>query len=208
MPTHSAFDIQSEDAIDRFIGRHPFATMVSNGKEQHVNHGPVIARRQSGRLILSAHVARSKPQCLSIQDGEGLLTIFHGPHAYISPAWYVTAPAVPTWNYGVIHVKGIPRPIDHPSAMSGYFRELAARFEGSVGLPPEVMPPALIERLSAAIQLFEITADSVEVKFRLGQNRSPEDQAATRKKLGERAAPGDLELAAFMEEFGGSKAGS
>jgi transcriptional regulator len=29
--------------------------------------------------------------------------MFRGPHAYISPAWYATHPAVPTWNYIAVH---------------------------------------------------------------------------------------------------------
>lgn len=29
---------------------------------------------------------------------EDSLAIFHGPHAYVSPSWYATSPAVPTWN--------------------------------------------------------------------------------------------------------------
>jgi predicted FMN-binding regulatory protein PaiB len=37
------------------------------------------------------------------------LVAFHGPHGYVSPTWYETAPAVPTWNYGVVHAHGRPR---------------------------------------------------------------------------------------------------
>jgi transcriptional regulator len=29
--------------------------------------------------------------------------MFRGPQAYISPAWYATHPAVPTWNYIAVH---------------------------------------------------------------------------------------------------------
>ncbi len=46
------------------------------------------------RLILERH-----------QKSTGL-SYFHGPHCYISPSWYETEKAVPTWNYVTVHVSG------------------------------------------------------------------------------------------------------
>ena len=39
-------------------------------------------------------------------DGQEVLIVFHGPHAYVSPTWYREEEVVPTWNYAVVHVYG------------------------------------------------------------------------------------------------------
>ena len=54
---------------------------------------------------LYGHFARPNPQWKDIEN-QKVLAVFQGPHCYISPSWYETNRAVPTWNYVTVHVYG------------------------------------------------------------------------------------------------------
>jgi transcriptional regulator len=49
-----------------------------------------------------------------------------------------------------------------------------------------------------AIVAFEIPITRIEGKFKLNQNRTPEDRAGVIAALGQSAHPGDKEMAALM----------
>lgn len=89
-----------------------------------VTHLPFLIERygnSQGRLL--GHMARANPQWQHFSSGSEVVAIFQGPHAYISPSWYAS-PGVPTWNYAVVHLRGIPRLIEDES-------ELAALIDSS-----------------------------------------------------------------------------
>jgi transcriptional regulator len=46
--------------------------------------------------------------------------MFAGPHACISPSWYETGPAVPTWNYASVHAYGAVQRIDDRDGCAGW----------------------------------------------------------------------------------------
>lgn len=197
-----AFKVSSAEKIDSFIERFSFATVVTPDTEIQATHCPVISTRNERGMVLSIHFARSNPHCKSIIDGKKTLVIFPGPHGYISPTWYRKLPAVPTWNYGVVHVHGVPRIVEDPDRILGYFKDLVAKFEGPAGVPADIMPPSLIGQLSSAILLFEIDAQKLEAKFKLGQNRGEEDQRSMLEHLRKSSGPQGRGLADFMDEFG------
>jgi transcriptional regulator len=65
--------------------------------------------------------------------------IFQGPHAYVSPTWYASSPAVPTWNYSAVHVYGVLSPMTRGET-ARFVGRLTDHFEGShtvtASLPP------------------------------------------------------------------------
>jgi transcriptional regulator len=113
------------------------------------------------------------------------MAIFHGPHAYVSPTWYATAPAVPTWNYAVVHVTGRARVRDDVASTEALVRELTTRFEEAppTGWTLDAVPADLKTSLLAAIVSFELRAETVEGKLKLGQNRSAADRAGAAAAL-------------------------
>ena len=44
---------------------------------------------------LYSHMARANSHWKELQDKQ-VMVVFAGPHAYISPTWYASGPAVPT----------------------------------------------------------------------------------------------------------------
>jgi len=100
------------------------------------------------------------------------VAIFTGPHAYVSPAWYVESPAVPTWNYTAVHVYGVPRVIDDHERIVEMLGEMISHYEAGSQRPWDgVIPDKYRDRLLRVIVVFEIEVTRVEGKYKLGQNR-------------------------------------
>ena len=128
-------------------------------------------------------MAKANPHWRLFESSAESLAIFSGPHSYISPNWYVNHPAVPTWNYSAVHVYGVPRLVSHERT-SEIVDELVAKYEGSRAAPwPNDLPAAYRNGLIQGIVGFEVPIARIEGKFKLGQNRSVEDQKEMVAKL-------------------------
>jgi transcriptional regulator len=162
--------------LHAFIDRHPFATLVTPAAEGlFVSHVPLVAHRRGDALVITGHLARANGHWRVLGEAPST-AIFHGPHAYVSPSWYPTAPAVPTWNYAVVHVTGPARVHDDVEVTLAHVAELVERFEPEGAWRPTSVPEELRRNLARAIVAFELRGERVEGKLKLGQNRSVEDR--------------------------------
>ena len=97
------------------------------------DHSPRIFRsscvRKKGRLRLRGHVAKANPHWRYLEQQAQCLTIFHGPHSYISPSNYTARESVPTWNYAAVHVYGSARIFSSPQELQAMLHELMETFE-------------------------------------------------------------------------------
>jgi transcriptional regulator len=192
-----SFKVDDEAQIEAFLRRYDFATLVSAPATGMVaSHVPLLVRRAPEGLVLVGHVARANPHW-RLMDGQGeSMAIFQGPHGYVSPTWYASGPAVPTWNYTAVHAYGKPRVAADPTFARELLREMVAGYEEAWRI--EDLPPPFTASLMAAIVAFEMPVDRLEAKFKLGQNRSAEDRAGTIAGLNRAATPEAAALAAFM----------
>src|SRR4051812_19316497 len=89
------------------IERYSFATLVSqNNGDLEASHLPLLLDRDAGPSgTLLGHMARANLQWRRAA-GQEVLSIFNGPHAYVSPQWYQATEVVPTWNYVAVHAYG------------------------------------------------------------------------------------------------------
>jgi transcriptional regulator len=158
--------------LDRLVAYNAFGTLVSQADgAPFASHLPVLYRRAAGQVILTGHWARANPQWRDIA-AQRVLFIFHGPHAYISPRWYVEpGKNVPTWNYAVAHIYGRVRLIHETHELERIVTALATRYESGAQAPwrLEDTGQAGRGRLKAIVG-FELTADEVQVKLKLNQN--------------------------------------
>lgn len=171
--------------MQEFMQRYPFATVVSYRDGIHVSHLPVLLDSHRGPYgTIVGHMARANAHWRALDGQTGTTCIFHGPHAYISPTWYTARPAVPTWNYAVVHASGTPAIVDD-ERLAGIIDETLATFDpalrepGADGHPPEAYRASLLK----AVVGFEMPIERLDGKFKLGQNRSAEDQAGIRSAL-------------------------
>ena len=173
-----AFRIEDPAKLAAFIQRYSFATLITHdGASPFASHLPILRRPDTGpHGALVSHMARANPQWQHFASGSEALAIFHGPHSYISPSWYQTEPAVPTWNYATVHAYGVPSIIDDHERIASLLRETISLYEASLPQPwAGDLPDDYREKMMRGIVTFEIPIARIEGKFKLGQNRSAAD---------------------------------
>jgi len=183
-----------------FIDRHPFAVLLMQAAagDTAVSHVPAIF--PDGRTdVLHAHLAAANPQARTA-DGAMATAIFSGPHGYVSPTWYETGPAVPTWNYAAVHVVGTVRVLKAEADRRAVLRGLVQRFEsaGPDAWDFDALPPEFRDSQMKAIVVLEIGVERMTGKFKLSQNRPAEDRAGVVRNLERSDRPDDRALAALM----------
>jgi transcriptional regulator len=195
-----SFKVDDRAQVEAFLKRYDFATIVSSPASGMVaTHVPVVVRPAPAGLVVVGHVARANSHWELMNGAIESLAIFLGPHAYVSPTWYTSGPAVPTWNYATVHAYGRPRAIHDASFTRDLLRELVLRHEtGPNAWRVENLPRQFSEGLLSAIVAFEMPVDRIEAKFKLGQNRSVEDRAGTIAGLQGEPSLEAAALAAFM----------
>jgi transcriptional regulator len=205
MYVQDSFAETDRNKLLALIAQYPFATVITpTAAELCVSHVPLLVQQREGRTVLAGHLARANKHWRALEVGAPTTAIFHGPHAYVSPRWYATSPAVPTWNYAVVHATGPTRLCNEGEDVAALVRELTERFEGagSGAWRPEALPVDFRASLLGAIVGFEIALERLEGKFKLSQNRSAADRAGVIAELGTDRSDASRELAALMRSAG------
>jgi transcriptional regulator len=121
--------------LHELIRAHPLGALVTltpGGIE--ANHIPFEVDPEPAPLgTLRGHIARANPLWRDFSPDAPALAIFQGPDAYISPSWYatkkITGKVVPTWNYAVVHARGVLRFIDDRDWLRAFVEKLTHRHE-------------------------------------------------------------------------------
>jgi transcriptional regulator len=203
----ASFRVTDEATILTFIERYDFGTIVTSSASDGIvaTHVPILVKRVGDRVVLQGHVARANGHWRDFDGRTQALAIFQGPHGYVSPTWYATAPAVPTWNYAAVHVYGRPLAVEDRHVASGILEALVEKFESDRLRPyrTEELAGKFYDQMVSRIVAFEMPVEKIESKFKLGQNRSKEDREGTIQGLIAEGSPGAAALAAFMREHAG-----
>jgi transcriptional regulator len=197
-----AFKAEDLGALDRLAAYNAFGTLVSQiGGTPFASHLPVLYRRAQDSVILSGHWAWANPQWREI-EGQRVLLILHGPHAYISPRWYLEpGKNVPTWNYAVAHVYGRVRVIHEVAELERIVTALATQYEAGAQTPWRFEDTGDQGRARLkAIVGFELAADEVEVKMKLNQNHVEGNVRGAIAGLRAAGSMESLAVADWMEE--------
>jgi len=172
-----------EDAI-AFMRANPFAILISSTDTgPFATYLPLFVKQQDETILLHGHVAKANPHWRYLEQQAQCLTIFHGPHAYISPSNYVARESVPTWNYAAVHVYGEARIFSSESEVHLMLEELMNTFEPAYREQWEMLSAKFRDNMLRSIVGFEITATNVEGKFKLSQNRPRQDQSNVMEAL-------------------------
>jgi transcriptional regulator len=188
------FAEQDRTALDAVIGANPFGLLIGTLDGGYfATHLPFLL--DGDRLL--AHFARGNPHWKAIDGETGMLAVFSGPHTYVSPRWYESNQAVPTWNYVAVHVYGVPRLIEDRGETRRLLDRLVAQYEGDAW-SLDGQDADFVERMSRGIVAFEMPIEMLEGKFKLSQNRPSGDRVRVIEEL--EAGGGDTaaELAGYM----------
>lgn len=196
------FEASDRAFCHEVIRAYPFApiTTVTASGDLLASHLPFLLdedRGASGTLI--GHVARKSPHHDELARGSAALVVFTGPHAYVSPTWYATHPAVPTWNYCVVHAHGVARFLDDDATRS-YLARLAQHFEGTseAAWRFDALPRDYQSKMVRGLAAFEIEIVRMQGKAKLTQNRSATDIANVIAALQASADQDQRELARWI----------
>jgi transcriptional regulator len=175
-----AFTENRQKVLVEHIERYDFGLLVTHGDQGlAASHIPFLIERDGERLHLHGHLARPNPQVADLARGSEVLAIFHGPHAYISPNWYASGPAVPTWNYVDVHAYGTVQLVEDDDWLRRFLVRLSERHEAR---NPEAwrmqeLPDAYVETMLKGIIGLDIAVTRLEGKYKLSKNRPATDRA-------------------------------
>jgi transcriptional regulator len=186
-PRHKVEDLPY---LQDFMDEYSFVDLVTSAPVLNITHIPILLDRKapgSTNGTLFGHIARNNPQSKVLQQGNAKATIvFRGPHSYISPAWYKVPEAVPTWNFAVVHASGTLKPIEDKKALRALLSRLIAKFEANMperSYDFDKLPDSYVNGMLGGIIGFEMPIESLEGKFKLGQERNETDKATVVEKL-------------------------
>ncbi|SFO46726.1 negative transcriptional regulator, PaiB family [Variovorax sp. PDC80] len=185
-----------------------FATLVTVGPAgASATHLPFLLDARDGEAgLLTTHLARKNPQLEDLRAGREALVIFQGPHAFVTPSWYVKQSTFPTWNYSAIHARGTPRVIEERMAIHAVLRRTVAvydtplRAECAGSWDFDAMPFDFVAPRLDMIAAVEIPVQSLEGKFKLNQDRSEEDRRGVIAALERLGEPQGVAVARMMRE--------
>lgn len=200
-----SFEMTDPDKLAEVMRRFSFATLITTSAGvPFATHLPVLHRPRPGTAgVLVGHVARANPQWQHFANATEALAMFSGPHAYVSPSWYATELAVPTWNYIAVHAYGVPRVIEDEAWLIELLDEMVQRYEASRLQPwPNQLPVDFRRNLLKSIVGFEMPIARIEGKFKLSQNRPEQDQANVVRELSSSTNPEAQSVAVWMRAEG------
>lgn len=173
------------ERILALVEANPFGMLVTvPDGAPFISHLPFLLYRDGTGIRLLGHMARANPQWRHLAEGREVLVVFQGPHAYVSPGWYASPIGVPTWNYAVAHLRGVPHLIEDETELDNLLQAMTRLFEADLPAPWQAdLAPEQRARLLAMAVGFEIEVVDIEAKFKLSQNRSEEDRRRVAEAL-------------------------
>lgn len=201
------YALDDTGAVKDLIRENPWCTFVTAvpGSGPVASHYPVLLDEDAEGIVLLSHMGRPDEVGHRL-GGHPMLAIVQGPHGYISPSWYGYRPNVPTWNFAVAHLHGVPEVLDDAENLRVLDR-LVARFERV--LPDPHLLHATAENSAFAHRIvtgtvgFRLPVDRVEAKEKMNQDKSAETVARIIDRLVEPGPYRNPELAARMARVNG-----
>jgi len=189
-----------------FMRRHGFAMLYMAGPDgPTASHLPLLIEEEAGdgeagAVRISGHVARANAHWRAFDGKTDALSVFWGPHAYISPSWYANPNLVPTWNYTTVHAYGRPAVVEDEARCVAVLEGMVAEYEGQIssGWSLDSLDGDLVRRMMKGIVFFEMTVERLEGKAKMSQNRTPEDVLGAIAGLQTEGGEENLTVAAEM----------
>jgi transcriptional regulator len=204
-PDH--FRVDDLPPIHALMRSRPFATLVSAGSAGlYASHLPTVLKDEGSYGIIECHLARANPHCRDLGEAAEALMIFQGPDGYITPNWYPSktqnGKVVPTWNYAAVHAYGRPEVMNEADWLHRHVTELTVQQERSEAKPWAVSdaPKSYVDAMLRGIVGFRFAIARLEGKWKMSQNREPQDRDGVVKGLGRRGHSDDLEMAGLIAQ--------
>lgn len=126
-------------------------------------------------------MAKANPHWKDLVNLKECLVVFQGVEGYVTPDWYpskkTTHKVVPTWNYEMVQVRGVPNVIESTAWLKEQVSCMTHAMEQKRPKPWQVAdaPVDFIDTQLKAIVGLEIEITEIKGKWKMSQNRSSED---------------------------------
>ncbi|CAH0241323.1 negative transcriptional regulator, PaiB family [Plantibacter sp. VKM Ac-1784] len=210
---HTTEYVQGDvEAVRALVREHPWATVVSfvPGRGLVSSHYPVLLEEDEDGIVLLSHVGRPDERLHELGQHEAMVIVY-GPQGYVSPSWYDTSPAVPTWNFAVAHLYGVPELLSDEENLQVLDR-LVAHFERV--LPEPYLMNGTIANSEYAARIvhgtvgFRLRVTRFEAKEKMSQDKPAEVVERVVTALGEPGPYQNVPLAARMAALHGLDTGT
>lgn len=202
VPHHFATD--DADGLIARLARRWAGVLITVGEDGAPvgTHLPILWDAE--KRVVTGHIARANPHWKQ-GAGKGLI-VLSGPEAYVTPAWYPSkaehGKTVPTWNYEAVHITGQVEWFDDAARLEAVVAELSNFHEHDRAEPWAIgdAPRPYIDALLRGIVGVTLTAERVEAKRKLSQNKSAADFSGVAAGMAASDEPMAHEVAALMRE--------
>lgn len=161
--------LMSEVECNYFLAHHAFASLIS--EDLQITQLPFA---RSDKNHIECHLAKNNPQLAALDAAPCLLSVL-GEHAFIAAENYQTAPAVPTWNYATVSIRGQANLMTAAELHQSIDKQLNL-FEPALRRDKTLLPDDFRANLEKYIVGINIEISSINGKLKLGQHRSKADQ--------------------------------
>jgi transcriptional regulator len=162
-------------------------------------HLPLVVKDEGEHGLIEGHFAKANRHWQALA-GRETLVVFPGPHSYVSPTNYTDPLSVPTWNYIAVHAYGTMELVEDDAGKDALLAGLIQANEPAFADQWQAMPDGFRRTMLAGIQGFRIPIARIEGKFKISQNRAPEERANVRATQ-EAGTPDEQALAAWMKRL-------
>jgi transcriptional regulator len=201
----SAFAVDNVQTLHDVVRARVFATVaaIRDGAVRFA-YAPLIVDADNGpRGGVRFHLARGNPLA-GMEDGARIFIGVMGPDAYISPDWYRSVVTVPTWNYVAVEGEGAVKRQSREE-LRKLVVDLSAQEEAKLAPKKpwliDKVPAERVEALLNGIVGFSLSFERLQGKFKLSQDKKPEDFDGAIAGLEARGDPASVTVAKAMRRM-------
>lgn len=185
-----------QHVIIEFMRQHPFIFLSGCDADNKpvATQVPVFIDEKDGKFFLTGHIMKNTDHHKAFEKNPEVLSVFTGPHTYVSATWYDNPYQASTWNYMSVHAKGTIRFGDGDDLVA-ILKRLTLHYENNNTASTTVfdnLTSAYREPLMKAIVSFEIEISSIEHVFKLSQDRNEKSYLNIIDKLEQQGGDGKL----------------
>jgi transcriptional regulator len=162
-------------------------------------HLPLVVKDEGPHGLIEGHFAKANRHWQALA-GRETLVVFPGPHSYVSPTLYTEPLSVPTWNYIAVHAYGTLEIVDDQAGKEALLSGLIASTEPAFADQWHASPHGFRRTMLAGITGFRIPIARIEGKFKISQNRAPQERLNVQAAHAA-GTPDQEALAAWMQRL-------
>ncbi|WP_176736904.1 FMN-binding negative transcriptional regulator [Oligoflexus tunisiensis] len=177
MQHYPIYQPQSDAMIQQFLRQRPFCVLLTQGQPGPPHSGFFNPLVEDQSIYL--HLHRQDPQLKELEQNPEATLIFLDYHGYVPS--YAQDPddaSFATMFYRFVQIRARAKRVDVQADAAAILDRMMKHYQPEGGYLPLQSNLAFYEKSLHMIVLVHFTVESLESKWKLGQNRTPQEQLA------------------------------